>query len=140
MDTSPPLLHLALKDINILSGELPRLPLDQPVPNSVLSRRRHAISSGGDSPYRSRPRMKRRGAISYDDTDACARYIRFLGKYNNYYSLYRVHCLCKFPVIGEALAQKDKTCKDINWSELVLVNESKSLTEMHFWATFYPAL
>lgn len=79
MDTTP-IIHPALKDINLLS-DLPRLPLDQPVPTSVLSRRRHAISSGGDSPYRSRPRMKRRGAISYDKTDACALYIRYLGMF-----------------------------------------------------------
>ena len=71
--------HPALKDLNMLD-ELPRLPLDQPVPNSILSRRRHAISNAGDSPYRSRPRMKRRGAISYDKTDACALYIRYLGE------------------------------------------------------------
>ena len=80
----PPFLmdsyNLALKDLDEL-GDLPRLPLDQAVPLSVLSRRRHAISSGsGDSPYSSRPRMKRRGAISYDQRDASAMYIRYLGE------------------------------------------------------------
>ncbi len=78
MDTTP-IIHPALKDIHILNGDLPRLPLDQHIPTSVLSRRRHAISSGGDSPYSSKPRMKRRGAISYDNSDACALYIRYLG-------------------------------------------------------------
>ena len=71
--------HPALKDLDMLN-ELPRLPTDQTVPSYVLSRRRHAISSGGESPYNPRPRMKRRGAISYDQTDACALYIRYLGK------------------------------------------------------------
>ena len=55
------------------------LPLDQPVPAYVLGRRRHAISGGCESVYRSRPRMKRRGAVSYEKTDAAAEYIRYLG-------------------------------------------------------------
>ena len=61
--------------------EMPYLPLDQHVPVNVLGRRRHGISSGGsESPYRSKPRMLRRGAISYERNDAAAEYIRYLGK------------------------------------------------------------
>ena len=61
--------------------EMPYLPLDQHVPVHVLGRRRHGISSGGsESPYRSKPRMLRRGAISYERNDAAAEYIRYLGK------------------------------------------------------------
>lgn len=68
------------------SSEMPySLSIDQPVPSFVLSRRRGAISSqcGGastDSPYRSQPRMKRRGAISFERDDSTAQYIRYLGK------------------------------------------------------------
>lgn len=60
---------------------MPYLPLDQPVPTYVLGRRRHAISNGAgaDLPYRSKPRMKRRGAVSYQTEDATAQYIRYLG-------------------------------------------------------------
>lgn len=57
------------------------LPPDQQLPNYVLNRRRHAISAGPQSPYLSRPRMKRRGAISYEKSDAAAEYIRYLGKF-----------------------------------------------------------
>lgn len=47
-------------------------------PNGLtFARRRH--SKNLDSPYLSRPRMKRRGAISYDKDDAAAEYIRYLG-------------------------------------------------------------
>ena len=42
----------------------------------TFARRRHSKSV--DSPYLSRPRMKRRGAISYDKNDAAAEYIRYL--------------------------------------------------------------
>lgn len=97
--------HPALKDLDMLN-ELPRLPTDQTVPSYVLSRRRHAISSGGESPYNSRPRMKRRGAISYDQTDACALYIRYL---------------------GEALAQREKDIKQPQLPELP-VDEFNSLS------------
>ena len=45
---------------------------------STFSRRRYSKSH--DSPYISRPRMKRRGAVSYDRSDAAAEYIRYLGK------------------------------------------------------------
>ncbi|CAI8021729.1 High affinity cAMP-specific 3',5'-cyclic phosphodiesterase 7A [Geodia barretti] len=50
-----------------------------PRPSSGLTfaRRRHSQSL--DSPYLSRPRMKRRGAVSYDKNDAAAEYIRYLG-------------------------------------------------------------
>ena len=48
-------------------------------PNGLtFARRRHSKSV--DSPYLSRPRMKRRGAISYDKNDAAAEYIRYLGE------------------------------------------------------------
>ena len=41
---------------------------------------RRRLSKGAlDSPYLSRPRMKRRGAVSYDRCDAAAEYIRYLG-------------------------------------------------------------
>ena len=51
-----------------------------PRPSSGLTfaRRRHSQSL--DSPYLSRPRMKRRGAVSYDKNDAAAEYIRYLGR------------------------------------------------------------
>lgn len=78
METSP-LFHPALRDVK-LPSDPPRLPLDQPLPSGVLSRRRHAISGSGDSPYRSLPRMKRRGAVSYEKTDASALYIRYIAE------------------------------------------------------------
>ena len=60
--------------------EMPYLPPDQKLPSCVLNRRRHAISSGPESAYRSRPRMKRRGAISFEKNDSAAEYIRYLGE------------------------------------------------------------
>lgn len=60
--------------------EMPYLPPDQTLPSYVLNRRRHAISCGPESAYRSRPRMKRRGAISFERSDTAAEYIRYLGK------------------------------------------------------------
>ena len=60
--------------------DMPYLPLDQHVPTYVLGKRRQGISSGCESPYCSKPRMRRRGAISYETTDAAAEYIRYLGK------------------------------------------------------------
>lgn len=60
--------------------DMPYLPLDQHVPTYVLGRRRQGISSGCESPYCSKPRMRRRGAISYETNDAAAEYIRYLGK------------------------------------------------------------
>ena len=60
---------------------MPYLPHDQPIPPFVLGRRRHAISGGPESLYNSRPRMKRRGAISYETNDTAAQYIRYLGAY-----------------------------------------------------------
>ena len=50
----------------------------RPCNGLTFARRRHSKSV--DSPYLSRPRMKRRGAISYDRNDAAAEYIRYLGK------------------------------------------------------------
>lgn len=48
-------------------------------PNGLtFARRRHSKTI--DSPYLSRPRMKRRGAVSYDKNDAAAEYIRYLGR------------------------------------------------------------
>lgn len=79
METSP-LFHPALRDMKLLPNDPPRLPLDQSLPSGVLSRRRHAISGSGDSPYRSVPRMKRRGAVSYEKTDASALYIRYIAE------------------------------------------------------------
>ena len=124
--------HPALKDLDMLN-ELPRLPLDQIVPSYVLSRRRHAISSGGESPYRSRPRMKRRGAISYDQTDACALYIRYLGKqraqpiFNVNLCLHELLITCNtFILSGEALAQREKDTKPPQLPELP-VDECKLL-------------
>ena len=57
------------------------LPLDRAVPSSVLGHRRHAFSGVNliDPPFISAPRMMRRGAVSYDETDSTAQYIRFLG-------------------------------------------------------------
>ena len=66
--------------IKIEDREMPYLPPEQNVPSYVLGRRRHAISSGPESAYRSRPRMKRRGAISFEKNDTAAEYIRYLGK------------------------------------------------------------
>jgi hypothetical protein len=77
---TPDTFHPALKDLD----DLPCLPLDQLIPPSAL-RRRHAISSSADSPpLVSKPRMKRRGAISYDQTDASAMYIRYLGTFSQF--------------------------------------------------------
>jgi len=61
---------------------LTSLPLDRPIPAYVLGHRRHAFSSGPEDPlaFVSTPRMMRRGAISYEESDVTARYIRFLGK------------------------------------------------------------
>ncbi len=63
-------------------GYLSYLPLDRPIPSSVLEHRRHAFSNApeGPEPYDSNPRMLRRGAVSYEQSDVTARYIRFLGK------------------------------------------------------------
>ena len=80
--------------------KMPYLPLDQHVPVHVLGRRRHGISSASESPYRSKPRMWRRGAISYERNDAAAEYIRYLGKALVTYTLARTcthrsvpHCI-----------------------------------------------
>ncbi len=55
-----------------------------------LSRRRNGVSNGGsngsgnpggvEAVYKSEPRMKRRNAISYENDDSAAKYIRYLGK------------------------------------------------------------
>ena len=80
--------------------KMPYLPLDQHVPVHVLGRRRHGISSASESTYRSKPRMWRRGAISYERNDAAAEYIRYLGKALVTYTLARTcthrsvpHCI-----------------------------------------------
>ena len=75
-------VHVQLPIENQNSEEennMPYLPLDQAVPTYVLGRRRHGISIGCESPYCSRPRMKRRGAVSYETSDTAAEYIRYLG-------------------------------------------------------------
>ena len=71
--------------INYLS-EVPRIKLDRSVSSFVL-RRRHGVSSGNDCVHQPMPRMKRRGAISYDVTDASAMYIRYLGRQSLHASL-----------------------------------------------------
>ena len=83
-------VHVELPQASALllkTGEdiMPYLPLDQAVPNYPLARRRHAISGGCESPYRSRPRMRRRGAISYEMGDTAAQYIRYLGTTIDFY-------------------------------------------------------
>ncbi len=56
------------------------LPLDLVIPSRILGRRRHAISSSSEPLFKSIPRMKRRGAISFENDDSNAEYIRFLGR------------------------------------------------------------
>ncbi|XP_064382236.1 high affinity 3',5'-cyclic-AMP phosphodiesterase 7A-like [Halichondria panicea] len=66
-----------------IDSNLPSMNLDTVIPPNVLNRRRHAISSTGlgiESLYSSEPRMKRRNAISYENDDSAAKYIRFLGR------------------------------------------------------------
>ncbi len=66
-----------------IDSNLPAMNLDTVIPPHVLNRRRHAISSAGlgiESLYSSEPRMKRRNAISYENDDSAAKYIRFLGE------------------------------------------------------------
>ena len=50
-----------------------------PSPRQSLCPSRRRLN-GFDSPYLSRPRMKRRGAVSYDKNCAAVEYIRYLGK------------------------------------------------------------
>ncbi len=67
-----------------IDSNLPSMNLDTVIPPNVLNRRRHAISSTGlgiESLYSSEPRMKRRNAISYENDDSAAKYIRFLGEF-----------------------------------------------------------
>ena len=79
--------HLMLFNVDVHSStmnsanylsEVPRTKLDRSVSSFVL-RRRHGVSTGNDYAHQPSPRMKRRGAISYDVTDASAMYIRYLG-------------------------------------------------------------
>jgi len=63
------------------SGSEATPPWPSPGNPYALSRRRQSKSGPLDSPYLSRPRMKRRGAVSYDRSDTTAEYIRYLGKY-----------------------------------------------------------
>ena len=75
------------------STELPHLPVDR-VLSPVVLRRRLAISSAGGRdpsgdededdgpPSATRPRMKRRGAVSYNANDSSAMYIRYLGEFS----------------------------------------------------------
>ena len=86
-DTSPNVSPIASPYVSPATSvaELPHLPLDRCL-SPVVLRRRLAISSGESGgeeavpPYNSRPRMKRRGAISYQSNDSPAMYIRYLGK------------------------------------------------------------
>lgn len=72
---------LSLREISFASYPS-SLPIERSIPTSVLGHRRHAFSSGsGGSPLDSNPRMMRRGAVSYEETDITAQYIRFLGKH-----------------------------------------------------------
>lgn len=59
----------------------PSLPIDRIIPASALGLRRHAFSTSEPDPlsYAPSPRMKRRGAISYEESDVTAQYIRYLG-------------------------------------------------------------
>lgn len=63
------------------SSCLAHLPLDRPIPGGVLDNRRHGFSDGSMFPlaFVTTPRMMRRGAISYDQSDVTAQYIRYLG-------------------------------------------------------------
>ena len=61
--------------------EMPHHPPEN-APSYVIGRRRYTISGGPESAYRSRPRMKRRGAISLEKNDSEAEYIRYLGTKN----------------------------------------------------------
>ena len=92
LDNHPP----ATNSVNYLS-ELPRIKLDQSVPSFVLGRR-HGGSGGNDYVRQPAPRMKRRGAISYDVTDASAMYIRYLGMWSLRVNL----CVCLFVCVRES--------------------------------------
>ncbi|KAL8625632.1 hypothetical protein ACOMHN_043907 [Nucella lapillus] len=59
--------------------DLPTLPLDWPVPRTVLCRRRNGVSFSSSSSYLTKPRYERRGGISYDRADKNAIYVRSLG-------------------------------------------------------------
>lgn len=59
------------------------LPLEEVIPSSILGHRRHAFS-GVEVTCMATPRMMRRGAVSYEESDVTAQYIRFLGKGRNY--------------------------------------------------------
>ena len=115
--------HPALKDLEQL-GELPsRLQLD----STVLSKRRCTIAGCGDTPP-AMPRMKRRGAISYESDDSFAQYLRCLGR-RQYSKTVRVrvciarHCSTTTVYIVcvslvEALAKREEN------------NEAKQLVEL----------
>ena len=66
-----------LKARNTQAPPVSRSTSPRPASGLTFARRRHSKSL--DSPYLSRPRMKRRGAVSYDKNDAAAEYIRYLG-------------------------------------------------------------
>lgn len=59
--------------------ELPHLPLDRDIPLNVLKRRGAISFSSSSVLFSSRPRLERRGAISYEKTDKTAIYVRTLG-------------------------------------------------------------
>ncbi|XP_074641590.1 high affinity 3',5'-cyclic-AMP phosphodiesterase 7A-like isoform X4 [Tubulanus polymorphus] len=60
------------------NGHLPRLSLDTKIPAKALARR-NAISYSSTQTYPSRPRLERRGGISFENTDRNAVYVRMLG-------------------------------------------------------------
>ena len=69
-------------EVRDTTGERAQQPLcrsSSPRPSNGLTFARRRHSKSVESPYLSRPRMKRRGAVSYDSTDAAAEYIRYLG-------------------------------------------------------------
>lgn len=74
---TPQVLRVGL-ELHGRSSQLCRSSSPRPSNGLTFSRRRYSKSL--DSPYLSRPRMKRRGAISFDKNDATAEYIRYLGK------------------------------------------------------------
>ena len=80
LDTSD--IRSGVREVDGRSKQTPstcRSTSPRPSNGLTFARRRHSKTVSVDSPYLSRPRMKRRGAISYDKNDAAAEYIRYLG-------------------------------------------------------------
>lgn len=89
--------------------ELPYLPLDRDIPLSVLKRRGAISFSSSSVLFSSRPRLERRGAISYEKTDKTAIYVRTLGDV-------RVHSadLAKTQKSGKKLLSRKSSTKTKN--------------------------